>query len=75
MVKREISDVGESSAKRRKVDGVGGGPNTLEQIESARQLQQHLTFQQDSVPQLRKGMCAKDWYERVETDDSRSEIV
>jgi len=56
MVKREISEVEEGSTKRRKLIEGGGGLSTVEQVESARQLQQHLTFQQDSVPQLRKGM-------------------
>jgi len=59
MVKREISEVEEGSAKRRKVTDGGDGASTVEQVESARQLQQQLTFQQDSVPQLRKGMSAK----------------
>lgn len=59
MAKREISEVEEGSSKRRKItEGGGGGASTIEQVESARQLQQHLTFQQDSVPQLRKGMSA-----------------
>lgn len=55
MGKREIVEVEESSAKRRKIDAVGGATSSVEQVESARQMQQHLTFQQDSVPQLRKG--------------------
>lgn len=56
MAKRERSGPEDGSVKRRKITEGGGGASVIEQVESARQLQQQLTFQQDSVSELRKGV-------------------
>ena len=55
MFKRQSEEVEETHAKRQKVDREVNKAQVETPVESARQLQQALIFQQESSPRLRKG--------------------
>jgi len=55
MSKRPSEEIEETHAKRQKVDREVNRVTIEAPVESARQLQQALTFQQESSPRLRKG--------------------
>lgn len=55
MSKRSADGEPEYESKRQKLEQ-REGPKEVEEIRSAQQLQQLLTFQQDAIPHLRAGV-------------------